>query len=388
MRYNLLIISIVAMFFFSCGNKKENRKSNEDNTKEDTSLVKEELVLNYFFNDISAFIAGKDLNKESHLAPYTQKREWINYATEINKSWEQFEKDKLSIIKPWVNKEIADINKNTTHAFYPFSGPDFVYLYSFLPNADYYYLFGLEPAGRIPDISKIEEDSMNSFFGALNNAIKDNLNWSFFITKSMKTQMNNEQIKGTIPVLLFFMSRFDLHIQSVRPAEINKEGELIVMETDSLEEINASLQNIVEISFVKQGESNIRKLYYFSMNIRNDGFEKTPELETYLKSLPNNMTTFVKSSSYCMHEEKYARIRDIVLTQTKYLIQDDSGVPYMFFNKKEWNLNYYGSYSSPIPVFSRFYQEDYKKEFNANKKPLEFRFGYNNPSNIFVAKRK
>jgi len=388
MKRNLLILSAVLVLFSSCGNNKEKEQKNTDSINTDTSIVEEEVVLNHFFNDISAFIAGKDLNKESHLATYTQKSEWINYAAEIDKSWEQFEKDKLSVVKPWVSTEIADINKNTTHAFYPFSGPDFVYLYSFLPDADYYYLFGLEPAGSIPDISKIENASMNSFFGALNNAIRDNLNLSFFITKSMKNQMNNEQIKGTIPVLLFFMSRFDLHIQSIRPAEINNEGELIVVETDSLEEINASLQNIVEISFVKQGENKMRKLYYFSMNIRNDGFEKTPELETYLKSLPNNMTTFVKSSSYCMHEEKYARIRDIVLTQTKYLIQDDSGVPYRFFNEKKWNCNYYGSYSSPISVFSQFYQEDYKEVFNANKKPLDFRFGYSNPSNIFVAKRK
>jgi hypothetical protein len=381
-----LLSLLIAFLLFACGNaKKEKTETTQDSIPKDS--VEKEIVLNPFFNDISAYLAGKVLADNSHLAEYTQNSEWENYAKEIDQSWENFETEKLSLIKPWIDTEVADIQKETRHAFYPFSGPDFVYLYAFLDKSDYYYLFGLEPAGVVPDISKIGTQR-NSFFAALNNAIKDNLNLSFFITKSMKEQMNNEQIKGTIPVLLFFMARFDLHVQDIKAAEINENGELVVKKTESLEELNQTLENIVEISFVKKGENTLKKLYYFSMNIRNDGFEKNPENEKYLRSLPKDMTSFVKSSSYCMHEEKYSRIRDIVLSHTKYLIQDDSGVPFRFFENSNWDFSFYGEYSSPIPVFRHFTQEDYKKEFNSKKKALAFRFGYSDPSNIFVAKRK
>ncbi len=381
-----LLTLLLALVFIACGNQKADKEElQQDSIPKDS--IENKIVLNPFFNDISAYLAGKTLSAESHLAEFTQNSEWQNYAKEIDQSWQKFEEEKLSLIKPWVGTEISDIQKDSRHAFYPFSGPDFVYLYAFLDKSDYYYLFGLEPAGVVPDISKIGNER-NSFFAALNNAIKDNLNLSFFITKSMKEQMNNEQIKGTIPVLLFFMARFDMHIQDIKAAEINPDGELVLKETENIEELNKSLKNIVEISFVKKGENTIKKLYYFSMNIRNDGFEKNPENEKYLRSLPKDMTSFVKSSSYCMHEEKYSSIRDIVLTHTKYLIQDDSGVPFRFFDNTLWDFGFYGEYSSPIPVFRHFTQDDYKKVFAAKKKPLKFRFGYSDPSNIFVAKKK
>ena len=99
-------------------------------------------------------------------------------------------------------------------------------MYSFLPNAENYFMVALEPVGKIPNIEKID-NNMNSFFGALNNAIRDNLNLSFFITKNMKGQMNNAQIKGTIPALLFFMARMNLHIQDIVPASISKDGKCL-----------------------------------------------------------------------------------------------------------------------------------------------------------------
>jgi len=89
-----------------------------------------------------------------------------------------------------------------------------------------------------------------------------------------------------------------------------------------------------------------------------------------------------------MHEDKYNKIREIVLSHSKYLIQDDSGVPFRFFKQDEWDFGFYGIYTRPIPVFSQFYQDDLKNAFPKNAQKLGFRFGYNEESSIFVAKRK
>ena len=155
-----------------------------------------------------------------------------------------------------------------------------------------------------------------------------------------------------------------------------------------MDKVGKKFTNGVEITFLRPGENKLSKLYYYSVSIRNDGFASMPEAEKYLKSLPTDMTTIVKSSSYCMHEDKYDKIRDIVLTHSKFLIQDDSGVPFRFFNKENWNFGYYGIYTRPIPVFSHFYQEDLKKSWSQSAAKLSFRFGYNEESNIFVATRK
>lgn len=386
MKTKLVLILSILVVFTSCGNQKNNDNQNQDSTQTDTVIVEKDIVLNPFYNNISNFIAGITIEENSEFFTYTDNSQWKNYASNMDINWDNFLKEKMDIIKPWIKENINDISKNTRDAFYPFSGPDFPYVYNFLPNADNYYLFGLEPVGIIPNVHKIGSNNA-SFFAAMNNAVRDNLHLSFFITKSMKTQMNNAQIKGTIPVLLYFMVRSELHIQEINPATVNKDGELIITK-DTSNNTDKNFSNGVEICFVKKGENKIKKLYYFSMNIRNDGFAANPEHEIFLKSLPSDMTSFVKSSSYCMHEDKYSQIRDIVLNQTKYLIQDDSGVPFRFFDDKKWQFNFFGVYTRPIPVFGHFYQDDYKKAFPTNPISLGFRFGYPAESNIFVTKRK
>jgi len=387
MKSRFFILMLGIFIISSCGGSSKDNKNGNDSIPNDSSVKETPVVLNHFYNDIARFIAGMPVSDSSLLKDQAEKSEWKSYAADLDKNWASFQKNKLAVIKPWTDKELNEVNETTNDVFYPFSGPDFAYMYTFLPKANNYYMVALEPVGIIPDISKIN-NSMTSFFGAMNNAIRDNLNLSFYITKSMKVQMNNEQIKGTIPVLLFFMARMDLHIQNIIPATISKDGKLIVNEQTTENSVDKKFSNGVEISFVKPGESKVSKLYYFSVSIRNDGFEAMPQAETFLKSLPTNMTTFVKSSSYCMHEDKYDKIRDIVLTHSKFLIQDDSGVPFRFFNKDDWNFGYYGIYTRPIPVFAHFFQDELKKAWPQTATKLEFRFGYNEESNIFVAKRK
>ena len=381
-----ILLSLFVVAFISCGNQKTNDQNDQDSTANDTTAVEEEIVLNYYYDDIARYVAGLPVSDSSELKEFTEKAEWQSYAADLDQNWNTFLTDKIDVMKPWIDKELGEINKSTKTVFYPFSGPDFAYMYTFLPKAETYYMIALEPVGIIPNINKINNSA--SFFSAMHNAIRDNLNLSFYITKSMKSQMNNEQIKGTLPVLLFFMARMNLHIQNISPATISEDGKLVVSETENMATVDKKFTNGVEISFIKPGENKISKVYYFSVSIRNDGFEAMPEAEEYLKTLPADMTTFVKSSSYCMHEDKYNKIRDICLTHSKYLVQDDSGVPFRFFDKDKWEFSFYGIYTSPIPVFSHFYQDDFKKAFPSNPKPLGFRFGYPAESNIFVAKRK
>jgi len=386
MKIRFFALMLGILFIASCGSKNKEEQSAKDSSKTAQDKKNAPIEMNYYYNDIARFIAGMPVSDTSSLKPLTEKSDWKTYAADMETNWANFQKNKLEVMKPWIEKELGNINKSTEIVFYPFSGPDFAYMYSFLPTANTYYMVALEPVGIIPEMSKIG-NSMNSFFGALNSAIRDNLKLSFFITKSMKVQMNNEQIQGTIPVLLFYMARMNMHIQDIKPVTISKDGKQIVDESNALVS-NKKFTNGVEISFIRPGENTISKLYYYSVSIRNDGFESMPQAETYLKSLPINMTTIVKSSSYCMHEDKYNRIREIVLSHSKHLIQDDSGVPFRFFNKPDWNFGYYGIYTRPIAAFSHFYQEDLKKSWPSNAQKLSFRFGYNEESNIFVATRK
>ena len=352
--------------------------------------TKEESIipLNHYYNDISLFIAGLSVDSSSRFNDISKSSEFIQYEKTIETTFSKFRKRKLQNLEYWRDSSLVDINNSTEDVLYPFSGPDIIYAYSVLPKAKNYYLFGLEPVGIIPDIENYKASSLPVLFKTINTSISDNLNLSFFITRKMKVELSAPAIKGTVPILLFFMSRMHLHIQNIVPVHIDENGK-IVRSSDSIENTTSkTFKNGVEISFIRPNENKLSHVYYFSLNINNSGFNDLPRLSMLINSLNNTTTTLVKSSSYCMHAEKYSTIRNLLINKSDNIIEDDSGIPYSFFDQKDWKVNLYGSYSKPISVFKEFMQEDYKEAFQKSAAPINFRFGYSYPSNILVARKK
>ncbi len=75
-------------------------------------------------------------------------------------------------------------------------------------------------------------------------------------------------------------------------------------------------------------------------------------------------------------------VRNIILTKSALVMQDDSGIPYRFFKPEEWETHLYGSYTEPIPMFKSSYEQDLFDAYqNGNPKPMNFRMGYNRISN-------
>ena len=94
-----------------------------------------------------------------------------------------------------------------------------------------------------------------------------------------------------------------------------------------------------------------------------------------------------------MHKPYFSIIRDFILSESKSVLQDDSGIPFKFLNEGKWDLTIYGSYTVPIPMFKPFYQDDLKKAVSDSSKvkKLPFGIGYNwrlGQSNLLVAKKK
>jgi hypothetical protein len=80
-----------------------------------------------------------------------------------------------------------------------------------------------------------------------------------------------------------------------------------------------------------------------------------------------------------MHDGKqFSKIRSILLENTLSLFQDDTGIPYMYFEKKpEWHPTFFGEYVAPVEDFSRgLYQPSLDSAFKRGSKPLPFSLGY------------
>ena len=94
-----------------------------------------------------------------------------------------------------------------------------------------------------------------------------------------------------------------------------------------------------------------------------------------------------------MYNNSFSGIRDTILATSSHVLQDDSGMPLKSFDSAKWDLEFYGSYSRPIGLFSSRYQADLKRAYASNKdiKPLDFGIGYKfnvNQSNMMLAKVK
>jgi hypothetical protein len=65
------------------------------------------------------------------------------------------------------------------------------------------------------------------------------------------------------------------------------------------------------------------------------------------------------------------------LHNSKVIVQDDSGIPYRFFDPAKWSLRYFGPYLRPVDTFKEYPQPDLLKAYTENvHEPLPFAFGY------------
>src|SRR5262249_7715987 len=99
--------------------------------------------------------------------------------------------------------------------------------------------------------------------------------------------------------------------------------------------------------------------------------------------------TLLKATSYMVHKQEFSIIRDRILSNSTTVLQDDSGIPYRFFDVAAWTVQLYGSYVRPYGSFRWLEQTDLRKAYLApGPKPLAFRIGYGYgriPSNLLLA---
>src|SRR5256885_9236666 len=81
------------------------------------------------------------------LASFTQNSGWQGHAAAMDKAWKTKEYFQLGPTASWMSSHAGEYYRSTGTMYYMFSGPDFLYAYTFFPDADTYILAGLEPVG-------------------------------------------------------------------------------------------------------------------------------------------------------------------------------------------------------------------------------------------------
>jgi hypothetical protein len=316
-------------------------------------------------DDTARFLAGMMPSEGSPLLPLTRDPSWQRHARFFDNAFDQLERRQLSKVRAWAEANLA-APKPTM--FYMFSGPDFLYANAFYGKATTYVMAALEPPGTLPDLVKLPRGTINSALANIEHSLSTIMNFSFFITKHMKTDLHAGQIGGTLPILFVFMERSGKSIKEVTPVTIDESGTVQTGEGGS----KTSTPRGVRILF--SGKDGVEKtLYYFSTDLSNSGAKSSGFLKFCQTLAPGN--SLIKSASYLLHSGNFTTVRDFLLANSATIIQDDSGIPLGNYNAKKWHFFPFGHYAGPISEFPGRYQQSYAELFR-RAQPMDFGIGY------------
>src|SRR5204863_1574977 len=257
-------------------------------------------------NDIAQFLAGMPVPPDSRLAPLTRDPAWQEHSAFFEKEFTKLNLRQLQKLHAWEDTYLPEATQLVPVAFYMFSGPDFLYVDQFFPNASVYVLCGKESMGQPPDPLRIP--NLPGALGNLENAMKSSPNTTYFITKDMKVDLQQQNLNGVLPILYVFIARADKSITNVTFGSLNSNGTF----EESAQGKKGGSTPGVRIRYTDNQSGNSQTLYYFTTDISDGGIKSAPGFLKFCQRLGSG-SSFLKSSSYLMFEQGFATIRNFIL---------------------------------------------------------------------------
>jgi hypothetical protein len=109
-------------------------------------------------------------------------------------------------MRKWAKEEIEATAFSPRAVFYPFSGADFINIYTLFPHARIYAMIALEPVGKIPGFPSKSPKDFDSFFADFQHSLHDLLSFHYFVSAHMKADLAQKELSGVLPLLLLFLA--------------------------------------------------------------------------------------------------------------------------------------------------------------------------------------
>ena len=340
---------------------------------------KPDVPYDHAVTDASRLLAGMTPDDGARYGDLLKRPSWTAHQGEFDANWKKASANRWPVMRAWRDKEFKAVADACTTLFYPFGGPDFLNAYLIYPSCRQYLLFGLEPVGSVPDLARMTPDRADAVLTQMRESLSDLFLRDYFITQTMMKELRTPEVDGTLPLMLAMLARMDARIVSVEA------GGLMPQEAPKADApakpgtapVKPGKPSRVTITFVAAGASQTQTLVYHQVDMMDPQFAARQTFIASLKALAP-FTTFVKSASYLMHDDRFGTIRSMVLNDSSSILQDDTGVPYRFFDKTAWALTLYGKYTKPIADFNYGFQKDLDAAFAqpGAARDLPFTFGY------------
>ena len=312
------------------------------------------------FDKVAMTMTGQYVPEE-----FENDRIYYGYMKFFDREWARLQRNSIRHIPEWAAANIASKVKSADTVFYPFGGPDIAYALSFFPNAHEYVLVGLEPIGNFSDVKNAVSNSKN--FEQIKRSLFTYLRGGYFITSEMGETLSNRFLRGTLYLILLELAAFDFEIKNVVDLSIDSLGEEVTR--------GHNMIDCAKITCRKRGESDWRNVYYVRADL-SDSNKAIENIFNFMKK--RSFHTFLKSASYAIWDRTLTEMRQFVLDNSRFILQDDTGVPFSSFDKK-WNRYAFGTYTEPtLSYFKKGYKQPCMAEFfeKNQQAPIPFKIGY------------
>jgi hypothetical protein len=373
---------IFLFLFIHCSCNWEPHKNDQSAAppKKDDTVRRIEPVKKTFFRDSTVdftarYIAGLPQAGTNNFSALQEKTYWKQHMKSSEENWKKLNDERLTLISNWERTVFRSWKNDSLPLFYPFSGPDFVHAAYLYPLTDKYIFAALEPITDLPDLEQLNDENRKIFLQSVENSLRDIYNKSYFITTHMASDFKFDKAKGVLPVFYVFLVRSGFEILDVESVAIDSAGQV----HDTLIKGKSKWVSGVKFSFRNQGSDTLRELYYYNVDVSDNGLNKTPGFLTYLRN-QGKVNTFVKSASYLMHYSSFTKMRNTVIEISQTIFQDDTGIPYKHMkSNKNFETVLFGEYTRPVKDFGDYvFQNDLDSLYKTNvvKNTLPFHLGY------------
>lgn len=311
------------------------------------------------------------------------------YSAFTSDAWKVSDSTMLQPIDKWCRENNVIDERDSLQCFYPLSGPDFLFGNAFWPNAQKYIMLGLEPKGSLPDFTEFKEDEWKKYFDNMKGSMKYLNTRGYFVTAHMSSDFTKFRLNGMVHMMLYMMARTNHKIIDVYYVKLNADGK--AEKTEDIKSLPDGTVTAIAIDFTDADQTKKRTAYYFQIDASDENMAAHPEFEKFVLA-DKNRVAYMKSASCVLLNTNFNVMRQLVLSCDQ-IVQDDTGVPFKYFDASLYDISLYGTYTSTIRDLHYCLQRDMVKAVKESpyNKELPFRISYNGnygEGMLLVAKKK